>query len=120
MPKNFWHDIRNQQDFLNWLSRELGINTMEDWYNVTYNDIYEYGGNNLLQFYSNSHIDLIMSSFPNYKWLPWKFGVVPKNYWSQIENQTEYVNWLGDQLGIVKKEDWYNISQQVIVTINYH
>ena len=34
------------------------------------------------------------SIYPNYEWIPWKFQKTTKNYWSNIENQRKYFNWL--------------------------
>jgi len=38
-PRNFWGDPKNQREYLNWLGQHLGYKTMEDWYNITREDI---------------------------------------------------------------------------------
>jgi hypothetical protein len=36
VPNYFWDDIQNQKKFLNWMGKQLKINSLEDWYKVTY------------------------------------------------------------------------------------
>ena len=52
----------------------------------------------------------LKSIYPNYEWIPWKFSVTPKNYWSNIENQRKYFDWLSNKMNIKSNEDWYNIK----------
>ena len=35
VPKGFWDDRANIDKYMSWLSKELNIKTIEDWYNVT-------------------------------------------------------------------------------------
>ena len=35
IPKGFWHDEKNIQNYMNWLSQQLNIKTIEDWYKIT-------------------------------------------------------------------------------------
>ena len=35
-PSNFWENVNNQRKFLDWAGKELKINEMSDWYNVSY------------------------------------------------------------------------------------
>src|SRR5688572_7922102 len=39
---------------------------------------------------------------------------VPKGFWSKIENQKAYIQWLEQQLNINKKEDWYHVTTKQI------
>ena len=34
-PKHFWSDVNNQMKFIKWLSNQLKLSSMDDWYNVT-------------------------------------------------------------------------------------
>ena len=34
VPKGFWNDTNNVKEYMNWLSEQLNIKTMEDWYKV--------------------------------------------------------------------------------------
>ena len=66
-----------------------------------------------MKYYKNSHINLIKSVYPDYKWLPWKFNHVPRGYWKDENNIKEYMNWLSQKLNIKSMEDWYNVTQKV-------
>ena len=99
---------------MNWLSEKLNIKTMEDWYKVTKNDIIKNYGDTLITFYYSSYINLIMNSYPNYKWLPWKFNRATKGFWKKEENIKEYMNWLSEKLNIKTTEDWYKVTREVI------
>lgn len=81
-------------------------------------DFVDNSGSSLLKHYNQSHIQLIVRSFPNHEWLPWKFGSVPKGYWESSENVKKYMNWLSRQLNVNKIEDWYNVFYQVSKIIN--
>ena len=35
VPKGYWKVKENQLEYMNWLSQQLNINTMEDWYKVS-------------------------------------------------------------------------------------
>ena len=34
-PKGYWKDENNIKEYMNWLSEQLNIKTMEDWYKVS-------------------------------------------------------------------------------------
>ena len=72
-----------------------------------------------MKYYKNSHINLIKSVYPDYKWLPWKFNHVPRGYWKDENNIKEYMNWLSQKLNIKTMEDWYKISQKVTLPQNH-
>lgn len=89
---------------------------MEDWYYVSVEDIYSNGGKYLLQtVYADSPTDLIQSIYKEYNWLPWKFKTTKKNFFTSLENQKKFFNWLGKELGYNCMEDWYKISKQDIL-----
>ena len=61
---------------------------------------------------------MITNTYPNYKWLPWKFSQTSKGYWDDTNNVKEYMNWLSEQLNIKTMEDWYNVSREVEMNLN--
>ncbi len=34
-PKFFWEDVKNQRQFMDWAGKQLGVESLEDWYNVS-------------------------------------------------------------------------------------
>lgn len=73
VPKSFWTKLGNQQKFLEWLKEHLNINSMEDWYNVSYNEIADLGGIRLLQVRSFSLYEALRAGYPHHHWEEFKF-----------------------------------------------
>lgn len=113
-PKRFWAKRENHLSFFCWLGKELGYQSMDDWYNVTHDDIHRHGGFHLLQHYDDCLLTALQSVYPEHKWIPWKFGQTPKGYWGQHPNQFRYIKWLGEQLGYQAVDDWYKVTQEDI------
>ena len=70
---------------------KLGYKKMEDWYEVTFNDIKNFGGNILLSYYGKSPSKLIQSVFPSHEWKEWKF---PKNIKIEYYNNNSLANYI--------------------------
>ena len=106
----------NVKKYIDWLGKELGYTTMEDWYKITQKIISENHGVGLLShYYAGSIWKLLISVYPNYNWLEWKLQSVPKKFWKDKTNVKKYLDWLGKELGYTTMEDWYKIC---IVTLN--
>ena len=71
------------------------------------------GGTRLLYLYHNSVSQSLFSAYPEYDWLPWKFGSVPKHFWENAKNQRNFVEWAGKELKIKEMSDWYNVKNEV-------
>ncbi len=69
----------------------------------------ELGGASLLSIYDHSVGKTVLSLFPDYPLLPWKFSNLPKNYWNDLKNQRQFFDWLAVQLGIKHYTDWYTV-----------
>lgn len=91
---------------MEWLGKHLKFTRMEDWYNVTSTDFIKNGGKTLLNRSNGSPPKVVISAFPDHKWLTWKFGTVPMRFWDDKNNQKQYLEWLGVQLGFSSMEDW--------------
>ena len=111
VKRGTWNDYENHKIYADWLGKKLGYRTMEDWYQLTKKKIYDnYGGGLIASKYNNSPLQFIQGLFPEYNWLPWKFGTVMKGYWKDINNQKLYADWLGTKLGYTTMEDWYQLT----------
>ncbi len=64
--------------------------------------------------YNGSLYYLLCMVYPEYEWLPWKFHFVPKEFWTDMKNQRNFLDWAGKQLNYINKEDWYKITVSVI------
>lgn len=121
LPKGFWDNLSNQRYFFDWLGKYLGFKSKEDYYKLTRTDIEQNGGISLLGQYNNSIFNAISTAYPEYDWLPWKFGYIPKFYWDDIKNRRKFLDWLGNFLGYKTLEDWYNLNTKILHSlIHFH
>eukprot|EP01118_Nematostelium_gracile_P011816 TRINITY_DN4258_c0_g1_i6.p1 TRINITY_DN4258_c0_g1~~TRINITY_DN4258_c0_g1_i6.p1 ORF type:complete len:738 (+),score=126.67 TRINITY_DN4258_c0_g1_i6:54-2267(+) len=72
-PKGIWDDMQSQREFLDHLSKQLKVNTMDDWYHVTGAQIRENKGGGLLEKYQGSPYKMITSVLSDHNWDPQKF-----------------------------------------------
>lgn len=114
VPNGYWAEKTNQRYFLDWLIQQLKIETIEDLYKVTVQQIHEHGGRGLLRHYNDSPSFLISSLFPEYFWLPWQFHQAPLGFWANLKNQRLYLEWLANRLEITNWQQWYDITIEQI------
>jgi hypothetical protein len=115
VPRNAWATKHNQLEFMEWAATQLEITSMGGWYKVTVEQINQLGGLALIvNHYSGSLYALLAALYPDYKWLEWKFLVVPKGFWTDPGNRRRFMDWVADQEGIARPEDWYSVSSTSI------
>lgn len=98
------------KEYFDWSGRKLGHSSMEDWYNVTAEDIHKYKGNDVLKLYHNSLVRALKSVYRDHDWVQWKFKWKQKGFWESSVTKREFFDWLGLQLGYRHMEDWYNVT----------
>ena len=83
-PRKFCkHKLENHKKFFDWMSVQRGHNTMDDWYDVTTEDICNCGGGSLMQtYYNDSTTKALKSIYPEHKWMLWRFKNSPNGFWS--------------------------------------
>lgn len=109
-PLGYWEMIESHLRFIGKITKEMNIQRMEDWYQVTNQDVKGRGGQRLLHYYDGSIINVLKKVFPEHTWLTWNFKFIPKNHWKSKENQLEFMEWLGGQLNHKTMDDWYSLS----------
>lgn len=124
-PRHFWDDPINQREFMDWLSAELKIKDMSDWYKVTkevksitnqiliMKDFKNHGGSSLLLKHNGSVQRVLCSVYPDYNWQVNNFPHIPRNYWSDVNNQRQFMDSLAIKLNIKQQNDWYKITKEV-------
>src|SRR5437763_1774865 len=91
VPMEFWKNTKTRREFFDWLGNQLGYKSMDDWYNVTVENIHEHVGSWLLNYYYNgSPSKALQSAYPEHNWMLWRFGRVPIGFWEKPENQREF------------------------------
>jgi hypothetical protein len=109
----FWDNKENQRIFLNNLGKQLGFQSLDNWYNISKKQIEQNGGNSLLRnYYGASPSKLVKSVYSEHSWNEFKFSNVHN---ISNEEQRNYLEELGNKLGIRYMDDWYNITQKLIM-----
>src|SRR5690242_16358015 len=102
--------VHRNRILLDGLGRQLGVESSEDWYNITAKQILKSGGASLLQKYGYSPSKLVKSVYYEYTWLDNKFQTKPMGYWENTANQRNFLDRVGYQLGFKTFKDWYQIT----------
>jgi hypothetical protein len=87
VPGGYWDDRKNHKKFMDWLGKQLGFKTMDDWYYLDIDTIRNYGGRSILDKCNNSPSQLVQSVYPHHSFKPWKFHNSPKGFWNSSTNQ---------------------------------
>lgn len=139
-PVGFWKFKENQIQYFDWLYVQLGHKSMEDWYEVTVDEVHRYGGARLIDgYYNGSPSKALKSIHPGHNWVLEKFkhkpkhlwesyfeqrnlflhwngdAALPKGFWKTPANQRQFFDWLYIQLGFKNMGDWYTISKNTIL-----
>src|SRR5690349_21128292 len=70
VPQGYWEKTENQRAFFDRLSKTLGYECLEDWYNVTREDIIENRGGRLLnEHYNGSPSKALQTVYPQHNWM---------------------------------------------------
>lgn len=110
VAQNFWKDNLTRREFFDWAKEDLGLNSMEGWYDVTVDEIRKRGGSGLLCEFGDSLMAALFYIYPEHPWDLLKFHKMPQNFWSTPRRRKLYFDWIGRQLGIKEMVDWYKIS----------
>jgi hypothetical protein len=65
------------------LGKKLGFTNIENWYNLASIHLKKNDSNHLLELYGPFISDLIRTTFPEHKWVDWKFKELPPNCWEK-------------------------------------
>jgi hypothetical protein len=106
----------NAKTFFERTANKLDYKKMEDWYQITVEDIRRCGGHKLLKrSFDGTLVKALQWMYPEHIWLPWKFSQkVPIGFWNSFKNQKKFMDWLGKQLGFIALEDWYKLTTEII------
>lgn len=102
----FWKDTGNQRRELEEIGKELGVNQLDDWYNVSKRLVLKKAPF-ISQCYKNFS-SALQTLFPEHKWDLNKLN--GRKQWS-LKKQRERMDELATQLGIKHFEDWYNVQR---------
>jgi hypothetical protein len=81
----------------------LPIKILRGRYGVKQSDVVRLGGASVLDYYQGSLYQLLVTQYPEYNWLPWKFERVPRGFWSDIANQRSFMEWAAKELQVTNR-----------------
>jgi len=84
------------------------MTSLSDFYRITTRDISDNQGSTLLHLYGHSIYKALRNAFPDHKWEPWRFSLVPRNFWSNPTHLRQFFDSLASDLDIKSMDDWYN------------
>jgi len=62
-----------------------------------------------------SLINCICNAYPSHDWKMWKFSLLPREWWKNEQNQTQFLRWLRDNVPTYNNlENWYRITHSEI------
>jgi hypothetical protein len=114
-PNGYWHSIENCAKFVRWFECQRGFTSLDGWYGMTQDDVYELHGAGLMDHFDCSVQRLVRAVHPNHDWKPWLFVQVPKNFWPKRENRVAYMKWLEKKLGYETPHDWYRVTNNDLI-----
>ena len=116
VPFGYWNVKENQKNFMDDLGKQLGFESMQDWYQLTFETLISKQGRGLLEKYGSSPSKLLQSVYPEHPWVEWMFRKVPNKYWDIEENEKRFLDWLGNKLNFQQVDDWKRINKRDIVS----
>jgi hypothetical protein len=104
-------DEINQRNRLEAIGKELGVKVLDDWYNVSQDEVRK-RANFIHDYYNNSILLALEKLYPEHKWDPIRFATVPRGYWLKESTQKEYhdlfMKWQ-QKYNIKELKDWYQL-----------
>eukprot|EP01127_Copromyxa_protea_P021077 TRINITY_DN7155_c0_g1_i1.p1 TRINITY_DN7155_c0_g1~~TRINITY_DN7155_c0_g1_i1.p1 ORF type:complete len:593 (-),score=123.15 TRINITY_DN7155_c0_g1_i1:168-1946(-) len=112
-PKKFWHELENRRKYFEWLEKELGITSTEEWYQVNWNqERKKYHGGALSTYYNDSLVAALPEIYPDFPWDIQNFRKSPNYYWKDEVKTKEFLERMRAELHIHELDDWYRVSHQ--------
>lgn len=120
--RGYWQDISNQREFLDCVGKEeFSVSRLEEWYSVSLKEkMIPAGVRSMLTLYYGNSLPLaLVSVYPEHKWEPWRFKVLPRWFWRDqgLPFQKLYMKYLEAALGISALDSWYRISRDDLRSI---
>jgi hypothetical protein len=69
VENNHWDSEENRRRYFDWLGRQLGLSSLDGWYDITTDDVYSnYGSGLMAHHYGGSVMRAVMSVYPDHAW----------------------------------------------------
>ena len=117
IPISYWNSIDNQREFFNYLSNQLNIHSLDQWYSIPLQSIRKFGGSNLLASQGKIY-DILKNVYPDFNWKIYLFIPIPNECFSDIQIHKDYLNDLAIQFNVKSKQDWSKITNSHFISYN--
>jgi hypothetical protein len=111
-PPHYWEDAAHRRKYILWFESQFNIQSPEQWYKITHDNLKENFGAGILTHYNHSMLKLVQEAYPDFHWLPWRFEF--SHFLRKPSNQRIYFDWIAEKLGIEEQSEWYNVSPHVL------
>ncbi len=89
LPHEYWADIKQQYTYLTQVGIRIGVQHMQDWYNVKSYQLHERGAAGLLACYDGQVPNMLRALFPQVTWELKKFQEISVRFWFDSSNRRQ-------------------------------
>jgi hypothetical protein len=127
------------RQFLDKVGSKLGIQNLQDWYEVGHKSLIHHGATPIYMQYGNSMYSMMLNVYPDEDWQLWRFRYAT-SAWNEEENQVKcapykhfihfatiftfylfqklmFIEWLSSNLQISHAEQWYFVKNSDIYAL---
>ena len=80
VPNGYWKSPKNRVHYIKWIGKQLGYSKVNDWYELTREDIKLSGGGAVLSmYYNNSILSMVKAAYPKKSWDRTRFNASGKS-----------------------------------------
>jgi hypothetical protein len=113
VPKNYWKEIQHRRKYFDDISKQLHIQKLEDWYNISFRRALQCRGVAWIvnEYYQGSLRRALVDVYPEMQWQPWKFTPMPKHIWKEPQVVRSYLHEISTQFGVTSSREWLQLTQ---------
>jgi len=100
----------HQRSFLEYIAKQYELPTLDSYYLLNTSKVKKAGGLVLLELHGWSPSQLLATLYPSHTWDISRFQQKPRNHWSNLDKQREFVETLAKSLGLDTLMDYYALS----------
>ena len=95
-----------------------GFKSLDDFYTVSWRELsYFPRGGSILNLYKGSIYASLTKIFPNYCWNVFEFQTKPRNFWTSLENQRNFLDYIIKKNNLSGIQDFFKLNCQQFVEI---
>ena len=118
-PVGMFDDWQFRKDAVDWMASEIGIEELEDWYQVPQIQFRRSGLFGMLTHqYSSGMYNMLTDLYPEHDWKPWLFNKTPNGVWNDEDHWREYLGWFEERMEITDPTDWYAVKSEDFGRLN--